>query len=200
MKSHQNGVEYCQEPFPKADVSGLLAISENGYKLQLQPFHSSKVSDGPDTEDPLSLRSGSQIVMPCYTYFENKDVLHLCTRARKKNLRHSITTSWKSPETQRERERKREDDDATINFLSMNPVTLAIREFPLVGIYSCVHLYSIFRPKQFHDFFLGVSKLLKECLVVISGNTERTSSDITDRERNGKQLMRTVKPVLHCLN
>lgn len=57
-------------------------------------------------------------------------------------------------------------------------IVLVLSKFSFMGTHPCVNLYAIFpfEPKQ--CLSLGVEKMLKECVVLIPGDENRTATSI----------------------
>lgn len=84
----------------------------------------------------------------------------------------------------------------------MHLILLVLCSFPFNGIHACAELNKIFRLKPMHVFLLGISEMLKECLVEMLGDSQRTSSVMKNfqvQNRTYHQIERKVMSRLQKL-
>lgn len=72
--------------------------------------------------------------------------------------------------------------------------------FPIVGIHPCVDIYAIHRIKPMNILFLGVSKILKECLTNFLEGSERTTKNMKTFKGNFKSYKQVKNFFISNLN
>lgn len=82
----------------------------------------------------------------------------------------------------------------------MQPSLPVFSLFQLIGIQSCIELYTIFGKKPRHAFNFRISGGLQECLVDKLGDFRRTSSAMKAALTHNCTLKRMQKAVLSRLN
>lgn len=78
-------------------------------------------------------------------------------------------------------------------------MTIVIHRFPIVGVHSFVDIYAIFRFKLRYEPGLGISEMLKECLVGYLSNASRSTTAIRYWSGQPKLIQSLKETVLHTM-
>lgn len=83
---------------------------------------------------------------------------------------------------------------------SMLPIDIDLSQFPLIGIHISVDIYAIFRFGPMHLHLIGISKLLKECLVLNFSDRSWVFSAMRYRSSQPNSICAMRKSVLKLFN
>lgn len=198
LRALHESVERSLDPLAYVARKGIAAKSTDRRAYVFHILLCSYLSDIPEAEDMLGVKRGVLTKAPCHNCLVRREDMADSTFARRRTLRETlellenirIARGTESPGAVVEQLDER-------SMLSIRPV---LSNFPLVGIHSCVDLYTIFRFEPMHGLSLGVSKLLKECAIALLGDSSRASSSMV----TGKGAMRGFpfirKQVLFIMN
>lgn len=173
LRSLHECVEHSLRSLYQVSVRGFPVATTCRQKKQLHLLLPSSVADLPEAGGLLSVRRGSRTFMPYYICIKTKQNLSNCTKAQPRSPAHTEQTF-----------RKLESREGllccneTLKNVFLCPLLPVVSTFPFVGIRSLVGLYTMFRQKPMHVFSLGVSEMLKECLIAKLGDQRRMTSSI----------------------
>lgn len=93
----------------------------------------------PESEDLLSLKRGSETVMPCHVCFAERHSLPLFTRTMRQTLKHT-----KSLLAGENGSGGQQDLETRVNLLSTHPISSVLSSFPFIGIHPLADLFATF--------------------------------------------------------
>lgn len=193
LQSLHESIHFALQPLLRTALTGISALTSERFHIRLHFIISSYLCDTPEAEDLLAVKRGTQCESPC----------HVCL-VRKENLPFSCTATARSVhETEIMLSKLKQQTpgiDEEFQRKSMLSIPPLLSTFPMMSIHSSVDLYTLFRFEPMHNLSLGISKLLKECCVLMLKDSERTSPAMCTMTGVPRPFNFIRKEVLHTLN
>lgn len=206
MKILHECIRFLLQPLENVHKSGFIVTDGRGKKMCCHPTISSYIADIPEAKDACGVKHGTKVRCPCHRCYVPSENLNGVERFPNRSRSDTLERREKYKQCMKEAEVGRrkhhvartreavENANIVLGEVSLSEYSSCLEQCALFDTQARENMYSVFAFEPLHNFHLGISKLLKTCIMsrLNSNNMTSTAGSKTGQPRTFRALRHVI--------